>query len=120
MITCRRRRAGGEVSARLGCPLACEPRYTYLITYLTGSRSTRVRGPLCQDPTKIPTTHKCYNNNSSYRLLVNVKYSLLFKLLNRTRISQNDALQLFITSLEQHYVKDATDGLHKQITGLKQ
>jgi hypothetical protein len=71
-----------------------------------------------QAPTKIPTTHQCRNNNYLYSPQMNVRYSLLYKLLKETRRSHSDALQLSITYLKEHYVINATDNLHKQIAGL--
>jgi hypothetical protein len=49
---------------------------------------------------------------------MNVRYSLLYKLLKEARRSHSDALQLSTTYLEEHYVINATDDLHKQIAGL--
>jgi hypothetical protein len=49
---------------------------------------------------------------------MNVRYSLLYKLLKETRRSHSDALQLSTTYLKEHYAIDATDDLYKQIAGL--
>lgn len=56
----------------------------------------------CQAPTNTTTTYQCYNNNYLYSLQMNVRYSLLYKLLKETRRSHYDMLQQSIVLIEQH------------------